>query len=306
MSGRPALPRPRVAGIALALALGLAVPGTADAQHREGGASKSALGKADAVRASGFSNEALYFNPAGMAQIQLYSIEAGYTYVNEVGGHVADVSIVDSVTNQFLAAGLGYTYIDSDQVPGFDVGGANTRIGHQLRAALASGYRSQQLSIFLGAGLRWLNLTLDDRDSVDPVTMDVGALLVVGNLFRVGVVGHNVIEHPDERNELPRQLGVGASFYTSSFLAEFDTVIDFDTALEARAKYSLGLEYDIAQMVPVRAGYQFDQVSERHRITVGLGYHSNIVAVDVGFMQDVSSEVKTDFIVGSNIRVFLP
>jgi opacity protein-like surface antigen len=266
----------------------------------------SALGKAYAVRSSGFANEALYFNPAGMSQVQMYSIEGGYTYLNEVVGHYADVSIVDSVTNQYVAAGLAYAYIDSNQPVGFDVGGSDTRIAHQLRAALSSGYRGQDFSAFVGVGMRWMNLTLGDREAVDPVTMDVGALVVIKNVFRVGIVGHNLIEHPDERNELPRQLGVGASFFTSGFLAAFDALVDFDTVAKTKAIYSLGLEYDVASMLPIRAGYQYTDLLERHRITVGLGYYSQVFAVDVGYMQDVSSEDKSDATVGVDLRFFLP
>lgn len=287
------------------LTLLLAAP-SASAQVREGAAGMGALAKADSVRASGFANDALYFNPAAMAQIMMYSIEVGYTYQNEVTGHVFDASIVDSTTNQYIALGLGYSYFDTQQLPGFAIPGTDARTGHQLRAALASGYRGKDFSAFAGAGVRWVNLTIADRDPVDPVTMDAGVLLVISDLFRLGVTGHNLIEHPDERVELPRQLGVGTSVLVSQFLAEFDAVVDFDTREETRAQYSVGLEYDVAGMLPIRAGYMYSDILERHRVSVGLGYYSQIIAVDIGYMQDVSSADKRDATVGLDLRIFLP
>lgn len=278
----------------------------ASAQLREAGASMGALGKADAVRASGYANEAIYFNPAAMAQVMMYSVETGYTYQNEVAGHAFDVSIVDSTTNEFISAGLAYSYFDTAQVPGFTVPGTDSRVGHQLRAALASGYRGKDFSAFVGAGVRWINLSLADREPVDPVTMDVGVLLVIKGLIRVGITGHNLIEHPDERNELPRQLGTGVSLAASGFLAEFDAVVDFDTRSDTKGQYSVGLEYDVAQMLPIRAGYMYNEILDRHRIAVGLGYYSQVVGIDIGYLQDVSSADKSDATVGLDLRIYLP
>ncbi|GMV39212.1 MAG: hypothetical protein AMXMBFR64_09280 [Myxococcales bacterium] len=294
----------RVSPLIVLLVLGCALP--AAAQLREAAAGMGALGKADSVRASGYANDGIYFNPAGLAQVMMYSIETGYTYQNEVAGHVFDVSIADSATNEYIAVGLAYSYFDTAQVPGFTVPGTDSRVGHQLRAALASGYRAKDFSAFVGVGVRWINLTLADRSAVDPVTMDAGILLVIKNLIRIGVTGHNLIEHPDERHEVPRQIGTGVSVALSGFLAEFDAVVDFDTRSETMAQYSVGLEYDIAQMLPIRAGYMYSGVLDRHRIAVGVGYYSQIVGVDVGYLQDVSSADKSDATVGLDLRIFLP
>lgn len=292
--------------LAAALLVVAILPVQATAQVREGAAGMGALGKADAVRASGFANDALYFNPAAMAQVMMYSIETGYTYQNEVMGHVFDVSIVDSTTNQYIALGLGYSYFDTQQLRGATIPGTDSRSGHQLRAALASGYRGKDFSAFAGAGVRWMNLKIADNDPLDPVTMDAGILLVIKDLVRLGVTGHNLIEHPDERLEMPRQIGVGTSVVVSQFLAEFDAVVDFDSRDDTRAQYSVGLEYDVAGMLPLRIGYMYSDILERHRISAGLGYYSQVVAVDLGYMQDVSSADKSDATVGLDLRIFLP
>ncbi|MCA9523986.1 MAG: hypothetical protein KC609_23615, partial [Myxococcales bacterium] len=47
---------------------------------REDGAPTSALGMADAIRSNASGISGLYFNPAGMSQMFLYSLESGYTF----------------------------------------------------------------------------------------------------------------------------------------------------------------------------------------------------------------------------------
>src|SRR3954469_18063599 len=71
------------------------------------------LGMGGAHRALGTSNDTLYLNPAGMAIMKRYSVEASYAYdalfkLTEVGG-----SIVDSKSGP-VAGGVGYTHERGD------------------------------------------------------------------------------------------------------------------------------------------------------------------------------------------------
>ncbi|MDP6945454.1 MAG: hypothetical protein QF464_15000, partial [Myxococcota bacterium] len=100
---------------------------------REEGAPASALGSADAVRATSTGTAGLYFNPAGMGLLNQYSVEAGYTYSGNLDAHAFGASAVDAKTNQALAMGVGYTFLVGEE-------NGHGRDGHQVRGGLASGW----------------------------------------------------------------------------------------------------------------------------------------------------------------------
>jgi len=295
----PAIRRSVLATLATFLtAAGGFVPLDARAQYREEGAPAQGLGLADAVRSAATGPTALYFNPAGMHQQMHYAIEAGYQYSQPFDSHVVSASIVDSATNEHIAAGFGYAF-----VTGNEVGSETSRTGHMIRGGLASGYRFGEASIHLGLGIRWMTFDIGDTASADGFTMDAGALVVYNNLLRIGIVGHNLIK--TELSEAPRRMGIGVSVYTQGLLVGFDTVLDFETLDSTQAKYNVGLEYTIAGMVPLRIGYTNDQIfNGRQLITAGIGYLSRIVAVDFAFGQSLTDE--NDNLFTFNARFFIP
>ena len=127
------------------------------AQAREEGANAISLAVGDAVRSSAVGPTALYFNPAAMHQFLQYAVETGYQFVNPTDGHVFTAAIVDSATNQMIAAGFSYSYI-----MGHELGTETERQGHILRGGLASGYRGKDFSAHLGVGVRYIDLTVGD------------------------------------------------------------------------------------------------------------------------------------------------
>ena len=264
---------------------------------REEGASANSLGVADSVRSSASGPAALYFNPAGMHQFMSYAVETGYTYSQSLDAHVASVGIVDSATNGSIAAGIAYNYIHGSEYFS-DV----DRTGHNVRFGLASGYRGQDWSIHAGVGGEYLDLNIGPSGNASAFTLDAGLLFTYKGMFRLGAVGHNLIE--TELSEARRTMGLGTSFYYESLLIGFDAVLDFETKAATEAQLNAGIEYAIGGRVPLRVGFQYDQVVGRQYVTGGIGYISRIVAADFGFAQNV--ENKSDNIFSINIRVFVP
>lgn len=290
----------RSISLSLSLLSFVALMATAEAQQihaREEGASASALGVADAVRSTAVGASALFFNPAAMHQMLQYAIESGYQYHSPTAGHIFNASIVDSATNQMLAMGLAYSY-----VTGEEQSTSLTRTGHMLRVGLATGYRTREFSIHAGVGVRYLSLTIDDDASAEGFTLDTGILFTLNNMFRLAVVGHNLIE--TELSETPRRLGVGGSVLWRRFLVSFDSVLDFETLEDTEAQYNVGMEYSIGGRVPLRVGYQNDKIRGTQAITGGIGYVSRVVAMDFGFKQNLDD--KRDNIFSLNVRAFIP
>lgn len=273
----------------------LALPVAAEA--REAGASAAALGSADAVRASAAGPAALYFNPAAMGRFRMYAIELGYDYENWFRGHGMHVAVSDSKTNEYVAAGMSYSFLTGEH-------GTFEKQGHQIRGALASGYRSPEFSALVGAGVHWAKIERSPADDVDLVTMDVGLLLEIIQSVRVAAVGYNLIRGEEGTPELPMSLGLGLSFSWNGLEVGFDTLLDFDSKKDVTPAYAFGAEYFILGMVAVRAGFQFDRLDDSKRLAFGLGYVSQFWGVDVSYRHDVSESA--DFVIASGVRFFLP
>ncbi len=279
--------------VVLLVAVLLALPASA----REEGANSASLGVGDAVRSSGVGTTALYFNPAGMHQFLQYAVETGYQFIAPLEGHAFTASMVDSATNRALAAGISYTYITGNELL-TDL----SRSGHMIRGGLASGWHGKNLSVHAGAGIRYLSLDIDGG-SATGFTMDVGALLVVNGMFRLGIVGHNLIE--TQLEETPRRMGIGTSLLYYSLLVSFDAIMDFESnAEQTEVEYNAGLEYAISGTIPLRVGYRHNEYLDQRYVTGGIGYVSKVVAVDFGFAQSVDK--KDDNIFSLNVKAFIP
>src|SRR2546430_545681 len=101
-----------------------------------------AAGMGEAMRSIATGAAAITFNPAGMALVRQYAVEAQYGFKVESLGHQLHVAVVDSVTSR-LAAGLYYTYVNDSPQVGFDWAGgrvksaAVTRTGHAAGLSLS-------------------------------------------------------------------------------------------------------------------------------------------------------------------------
>ncbi len=277
-------------------ALGVVAPAAA---ARENGASAAALGTADAVRSSGPANTAIYFNPAALAIAPVYGIEVGYGYDVGLDGHAMNVSLADSQTNEYVAAGLAYTYVNADEAY---KGNWHDRSGHEVRGALSAGYRGPAFAVYGGLGLRFFRFALAHEDDQEAFTLDAGLIFEFLNLLRFGVVGYNLIR--SESRYAPMTLGTAASFTVYDFTFSFDTVVDFTSNDSPEASYLLGAQYLLMGMLYLRAGAVFDEVEHKRQVAAGLGYTSNRFGIDLAILQNVSEQ--RDIMVQATFRFFVP
>lgn len=295
----------RVALATTLLAL-LALP--QPAQARQDGAPAYSLGLADAVRASAPGASALFFNPACMAMLRQYSIEAGYSYLDDFEAHAIGASAVDSATNEFLAMGSAYTFMISH--------GKEKREGHQVRGGVASGYTGEGFGIHAGLGINYFKLS-EEAGKTEYFTLDAGILLQIANMVRIGASAMNLIDTTQGRSghtPAPRTVGLGATLNIDAFQLGFDAEIDVQTKWDrVPVAYMVGAQYLIESLVVIRAGFRADTgLAQRVRDTghndyvlaAGAGYVSRELGVDLAF--EKSLRRKDGVIVGANFRYFLP
>jgi len=247
------------------------------------GAPAESLGVGDAVRASAWGPGALYANPAGLMRVNILVVEAAYSYLDGKNGHNLGLSVVDAKTNPDVALGVAYNFF-STAPDGRD------RDGNQMRIALATGYRSDELALYAGVGARWLALTLgqndgnegvDESDDIDTWTADLGLLLELAHRIRFGVVGQNLVD--TKTAEAPRLLGLGLSFAFDVLDINANLDLDLTDSERVVTTWGFGADFGVADAVHLRAGFVRDEPRDTERMTFGLGWSSDAVAVDLGY-----------------------
>jgi len=263
---------------------------------REEGAPASALGTADAVRATSVGTAGLYFNPAGMGLVSQYAIEAGYTYSGNLDAHAVGAAAVDSKTNQMIAMGVGYAFLLGEE-------DGHSRDGHQIRGGFASGWESEDFGFHLGAVGRYFTLNRQGLSDSEFFTLDVGVILEIMQMFRIGVVGTSLIDTKTE--EAPRQVGVGGAFTYGAFQASFDVNMDIQTDPESLfPEYGAGAQYLIENIFVVRAGFSMGGIEEHKTLALGAGYVSTALAADVSFSK--RTDIAGGAVVSLAVRYFMP
>ncbi|HNU69374.1 MAG TPA: hypothetical protein PKG82_09500 [Myxococcota bacterium] len=290
--------------------------------------SARSLAMGDAVTAIGMGTDGLFVNPGAIGQVTQYSVNIGYGYANINQWHQASASFVDSQTNKWLTGGLAYTFGYADK--------AGDTMTHDIRVALGTKYATDKVFIGFGVGMRIMNLSSGRSKSTWYVDTDIGALLGIMKVFSIGITGKNLVQdaaQPKKNlaqveldkprqywNLAPRKLAVGVGFSYSIFNMGIDCDVDFTTDTDGRGgsdttpSLLAGMEFMIKNVVSLRGGVAWDRVGhfvpdddkfkDEVRLSLGVGYVSKAVAVDVGYAHDVLD--KHGFYLQTTVRVFLP
>lgn len=221
------------------------------------------LGMAGAVRGDPVGNSAVVGNPAGMSRSYLYSAEASYVRAAP-GYNAAGLNVVDSKTQPAMAVGLAYAYQFTDGDQPIDD-------GHDARLAFAHAFVQQVFSV--GVGLHYVHIDREGAEGNEKVrtfTLDAGLLFSPVPAFHIGVVGHNLIETDNPR--LPRQVGGGLAYTGELLTLDADVVADFDRGDGTAVVAATGLEMVLGDVVPFRAGFEFDGATEQKWVAGGIGF----------------------------------
>jgi hypothetical protein len=248
------------------------------------------LAMGDAFRAVASSNEAIYFNLAGMAQGPRYEFDLVYAFNDETGLDLYNGSIVDAKSTTF-ATGLAYSRIDADRLDGHVV---------NLGFGLPLGDRAS-----IGFGLKYLNFGGASPDDTNAVTGDLGLLLRPVDILSVGVATYNVVGVASR--EAPRQVAFGAAVGTdTTFRLASDVVLDF-SGDETGLSYHAGAEYLLLGAIPLRAGFKRLDFADRQGdyASFGLGYVSPEFGLEAAYVQNVKGALQGDRTFSFSFKMFL-
>jgi hypothetical protein len=256
-----------------------------------------------AQTALGTSTTALYENPANLPLSRVYHFEGLAGLGPEARRQSYGAGVVDSSTSR-VAGGIGGTWnvLDPDGIH---------RQWTDLRLALAYPFGDR---FSLGATGRYLRA--DQRIGSGPLaqsntpdaasdgspngpifnafTFDVGATFVLTEGLRIAAVGHN-LTNPGT-GLAPTWVSGGIGYGHDLFSVEFDAAADFTTFKSTRARYMAGGEVFLANRVPLRVGYRYDDGLKTHAISGGLGYVDKSWSVELGGMHEIAGEHPATFL----------
>lgn len=240
------------------------------------------------VRASAMSTSALAYNPAALVLGRLYHLEGNIDYSSMYSGAALGAAVVDSSTSR-VGAGIAFRGFLSGDV---GVGGIDGRV------ALAVPF-SEMVSAGIGGrylSLAYHNVTDAGRKTktelVDGFTMDASVRVQPIPSLSIEAMALNFIDLSSA--VAPVMLG-GSIAYTAAAIATFglDTLVDISTFDSAGVLIGGGVEFLIANVMPIRLGYSFDTKRELHTLSGGVGYTDRSVGLDLSVQQQLSNEKDT-------------
>lgn len=249
----------------------------------------SAMG--DAHRGVASTNEAILFNPAGLAQREKYEIDAGYSFNRGTELSRFDASIADSRTSR-LAAGVWYSHLSGTGADGY-------ASGHVGMLALALPFSDVGA---IGATVKYLNF--EARERTNAVTADAGLFFQLGDWVRLGGTVSNFVDVESE--QAPFSLGGGVSVGTDdTFRAAFDVAADLSNSEATPLTISAGAEYLLLGAVPLRAGFKRLDATERNYVSFGTGWLAPEGGLEAAYVQNLTEGEAEDRLFSATLKIFL-
>ncbi len=314
----------------LLLLLTLLLSSTASAQDFIGA---RALSMGEAYRATASGNDALYFNPAGLPTLKRYALEGQYLLSLSDENHQGDISVVDSKTNA-VAIGLAYTFLGSELT-------RRATIGHTATFGIA--YPVFEQLLMIGVGLKYKNVSDVIAGSfLNAVTADVGVLSRIPGGLSLAAVGYNLVPITTVRSSyvpisaafaaaldlgplsailfggnphfgvvqtaagIPRTSNGDLSGPLDNLSLSFDWLINFQTLQGTKSRVSAGMEWLLGDLIPLRAGYLYDELTDDHRVSAGIGVVIPSFGLDVAYQQSVVEGNLDHRSVSFALKGFLP
>ncbi len=252
--------------------------------------SARALAMGGAMNALGSSTAALYLNPANLALTRVYHFEGQAAYSPQAQRESIGGAIADSASSS-LRGGFAGTYNQMDP-NGID------RKWADLRLAVAYAFSEK---IAFGATGRYIRETqsvdggpfgaslASGGTAGDPIlntfTFDAGLAFMPIEGLHLGVVGKN-LTNPGTALA-PTTLTGAIGYQNGIFAVEADLLTDFTTWKESKERLMVGGEIFVANHVPIRVGYRYDDGMRTHSISGGVGYVDRQFSAEFGLRQDI-------------------
>lgn len=223
-----------------------------------------------AYEALGYGSEVIGGNPGALSLYKRYQIEATGSWDVPQGYGFGSLAVADS-TNP-LSMGISYHFAT--------FGGEQRRWAHLTTVALAYSFGDL---IHLGIATR--HHVLVGASNTNSISMNAGLVAKPTQWLTLGFSGHNLI--PVWNRDVSRYFVASVAFQILGQLSPaFDLRMDFNQP-DPRLAYHAGIEWLIAQTVPVRIGYQFDGIMNHQYISAGIGWFNEGSGIDFAYRHEI-------------------
>lgn len=271
------------------IALFLASPalGAETASFLSIGVGARGLGMGGAYTALADDANSIYWNPAGLSELEMREFAASHAEMFASARH--DFLAYTHPTSQgTFAAGL--TYLSQGKIDGRDSLGRPTAGFDASDAAVSAGYARKLDFAQVGASLKYIRSHIGSTEA-QTVAADVGARREFGS-FVVGAAVRNLgpgLKFQDQRNDLPLRLAVGVAYkFTGGHAAAAELV---NGPRGTGTDSAFGGEYQAVKNFYLRAGYTTQTAvtggsgfDAAHGLTMGLGLRKEKWALDYAML----------------------
>jgi hypothetical protein len=258
-----------------------------------------------AAQVWGGSTTAVFVNPANLPLYRVYHLEGLAAFGPEARRQSYGGAVVDSSTSRF-AGGFGGTWSQMDPE-------GIKRQWTDLRLALAYPLGDR---FHLGVTGRYLRVNQGKASGpfggsyasdgasllVNEFTFDAGAAVAITEQLRFAVSGRNLTA--PGTGLMPLAFASGLGWSNQTVTTEVNSLVDFTTFGSARVRMAAGAEVLVADRVPLRAGYRYDDGTKAHAVGLGAGYVDRRFSVEVGGRRDVVAD-RPATIISVGLRFFI-
>ncbi|MBI5067890.1 MAG: hypothetical protein HZB56_06595 [Deltaproteobacteria bacterium] len=238
-------------------------------------------------------NEGMFTNPGTLAARRRYAMEAQYLDDRLDGARRwqwAQGSVVDSETSP-VTGGFAYARIFAGEATG--------SLYHLAMASPVSG------GLYAGVTGKYLSIDSATGRKTRAVTVDAGLYWQASQLVGLGVAGYNLVPIGNRQDAAP---GMGAGFSVGDgrrFLLAGDWRRDFERAGKSADAWAAGAEVMLLDALPLRAGWQRDEIRRGSFWSAGLGFVAAGagVAVDLAYRQGI--EAPRDRTAMAALKIFI-
>lgn len=233
-------------------------------------------------------NDAIFVNPAALGARKRYSVDAlFFTDQREAGsaGRFFGGSVVDSMTSPMAAA---FAYQRAAE-------GIYT--GNLYHLALAAPLTE---GLYLGAAGTWFDV--EGPRPTSAATVDAGLFWQAARYLSVGAVGRNLVPIA---NEAIAPLGMAAGIAVgsdASLTVAAEWSAEFPEAGGTFNRWAGGVEYLLVRLVPLRAGFAWDEKLDTQWWSAGVGFVTRTVALDAAYRQSIDATSARTIVVA--LRMF--
>jgi len=261
--------------------------GTTSASFLKIGIGARAAGMGEAFGAVADDVTAMYWNPAGVAQIE----QTEATFMHSFW--------LESMSYEYLglayplggsAIGISVGYLGISDIEGRDVNDVRTSNFSANDMAIGVTYGKSLSDVFmLGGSIKSISEKID-TETASTVGLDVGALYKASEDISLAAGVQNVgsgLKFISEAGDLPMNVKVGGAY--KSIDKALTIAMDVNKPVDNKAKVNLGMEYWFKESVAVRGGYKYqmggnDSIGGLTGLTAGAGLKVSQMQIDYAFM----------------------